>query len=70
MQRWLDLTPGAALTNLVRITWFGFGENEAVRTLDFAGTFSAAGIPLLVLVLWIGLAEWYRKRSMRWEPRG
>lgn len=65
----VDLTPGAALTDLIRTSWFGLGEPGTERTLDFADTWAAAAQPLLVLVVWIGLAGWLASRSMRWEPR-
>ena len=69
VQRWVDLTPGAAMTDLVRVGWFGFGEPGTERTLDFAETWTAAGQPLLVLVAWTALAVWLAARSMHWEPR-
>ena len=69
VQRWTDLTPGAAMTNLVRGGWFGFGEPGTKRTLDFADTWTAAGKPLLVLVAWAALAAWLAARSLHWEPR-
>ncbi len=69
VQRWVDLTPGAALMDLVRVGWFGFGNRGAERTLDFADTWAASGQPLLVLVGWTALAVWLAGRSMQWEPR-
>jgi ABC-2 type transport system permease protein len=69
VQRWVDLTPGAAMMELVRVGWFGFGDDGTERTLDLAGTWGAAGLPLLVLVAWTGLAVWLAARSMHWEPR-
>ena len=69
VQRWVDLTPGAAMTDLVRTGWFGFGEPGTERTLDFADTWAAAAQPLLVLVAWTALAVWLAARSMHWEPR-
>lgn len=69
VQRWTDLTPGAAMTNLVRGGWFGLGEPGTERTLDFVDTWAAAGKPLLVLVAWTALAVWLAARSLQWEPR-
>lgn len=66
----VEWTPGAALTELVRTSWFGFGEPGIERTLDLAGTWSAAVQPVVVLAGWIALAVWLARRSMRWEPRG
>jgi ABC-2 type transport system permease protein len=68
-QRWLDLTPGAAMADLVRTGWFGIGDAGTERTLDFADTWAAAGQPLLVLLAWTALAVWLAARSMHWEPR-
>ncbi len=68
-QRFLDLTPGAAMNNLVRIGWFGFGDRAPERTLDLADTWLAAGPPLLVLLAWTALALALAVRSLRWEPR-
>jgi ABC-2 type transport system permease protein len=69
VRRWADLTPGAAMTDLVRVGWFGFGDPGTERTLDFAGTWTASAQPLLVLVAWTALAVWLAARSMQWEPR-
>ena len=69
VQRWVDLTPGAAMMDLVRVGWFGVGDGGTERTLDFAGTWAAAGQPLLVMVGWTALAVWLAARSMQWEPR-
>jgi ABC-2 type transport system permease protein len=51
----VTLTPGFALTELVRIGWFGFDGSAATA--------------LLVIVAWTVLATVLAKRSMRWEPR-
>ena len=64
VQRWADLTPGAALTDLVRSGWFGFGEPGTERTLDFMDTWAAAGKPMLVLVGWTVLAVVLAARSL------
>ena len=69
VQRWVDLTPGAAMTDLVRVGWFGLGEPGTERTLDLAQTWTAAGQPLLVLLAWTAIAVWLAARSMHWEPR-
>jgi ABC-2 type transport system permease protein len=69
VRRWTDLTPGAALTDLVRISWFGLERGSVEQTLAFAGTWAAAGPPLLVLVAWTAVGVALARRSMRWEPR-
>ena len=61
--------PGRGMMDLVRVGWFGRGDGGSERTLDFAGTWAAAGQPLLVLVAWTALAVWLAARSMQWEPR-
>jgi ABC-2 type transport system permease protein len=66
----VTLTPGFALTELVRIGWFGFDGPEATASsLSFAETFGAAAQPLLVIGGWTILAIALAARSMRWEPR-
>lgn len=63
-------TPGAAMTELVRVGWFGMDGPEATTsTLSFVDTWSAAAQPLVVIGAWTFLAIWLAARSMRWEPR-
>jgi ABC-2 type transport system permease protein len=69
VRRWTDLTPGAAMTDLVRVSWFGFDTGSNSQTLDLGDTWAAAGQPLLVLAGWTLLAWFLARRSMRWEPR-
>jgi ABC-2 type transport system permease protein len=66
----LSLTPGAAISDLIRIGWFGLdGPGADQTTLTFAETWSQAGEPLLVIAAWTFLAVTLARRSMRWEPR-
>jgi len=66
----LSLTPGAAMSDLVRIGWFGFdGPGATEATLTFAETWSQAAQPLLVIAAWTYVAVMFARRSMRWEPR-
>lgn len=69
VRRWIDLTPGAALTDLVRSSWLGLEGTGTDPTLSFGETWAAAGQPLLVLAAWAALGAWLAARSMRWEPR-
>ncbi len=70
MREAISLTPGAAVNELVRVGWFGLDSFDATTTtLTFAETWSLAGQPLVVLVVWTGLALQLAQRSMRWEPR-
>lgn len=62
----VEWTPGAALDTLVRVSWFGLGRDGDV---GFAGSWGASAQPLLVVAIWIALAVWLARRSMRWEPR-
>jgi ABC-2 type transport system permease protein len=68
-QRWTDLTPGAALTGLVRVAWFGMPPGEASSNLDLAATWGASSGHLAVLVAWAALAFMLASRSLHWEPR-
>jgi ABC-2 type transport system permease protein len=66
----IDCTPGAALTELVRVGWFGFdGPDTTTSTLGFTGSWGAAAQPLLVMAAWTVLALMLARRSLRWEPR-
>lgn len=69
VRRWTDLTPGAAITDLVRSSWLGLDGPGTDPSLGFGETWAAAGQPLLVLAAWAALAVWLAARSMRWEPR-
>ncbi len=74
MSDWLreivSATPGAAMSELVRIGWFGFdGPDAKVATLSFSETWGQAVQPLLVIVAWTYVAVVLARRSMRWEPR-
>ncbi len=66
----LSLTPGAAMSDLVRIGWFGLdGQDATTSTLTFAETWGQAAGPLLAIAVWTCLAVILARRSMRWEPR-
>ena len=66
----LTLTPGAAMSDLVRIGWFGFdGPGATETTLTFAETWGQAAGPLIVMAAWTLVAVVLARRSMRWEPR-
>jgi ABC-2 type transport system permease protein len=53
-QEYVALTPGGALNALARLSW-GAEANALQATT--------------VVVVWVCLAIWIAKRSMRWEPR-
>lgn len=62
----VERTPGGALDQLVRISWFG---EAGSRDVGFVDGWAAAGQPLLVLLAWTAVAVWLAARSLRWEPR-
>jgi ABC-2 type transport system permease protein len=65
-----ELTPGAAMSELVRVAWFGLdGADAKTTTLSFADTWSQAGPSLLVIAAWTIVAFVLAARAMRWEPR-
>jgi ABC-2 type transport system permease protein len=66
----LSLTPGAAMSDLIRTGWYGFdGPGATKTTLTFAETWAQAAQPLVVIAAWAFLAVVLARRSMRWEPR-
>jgi ABC-2 type transport system permease protein len=67
---WLDLLPGTAVADLLRISWFGLDPDPTSGdTFGFLATWTEALPALGVLVAWTALAVWLATRSMRWEPR-
>jgi ABC-2 type transport system permease protein len=66
----IELTPGAAMSQLVRVGWFGLdGTDATTSTLSFAETWSQVAVPLVVIAAWTVAAVVLAARSMRWEPR-
>lgn len=70
-QQWLDLLPGAALEDLVRVAWFGV-EPGALGTdaVTWAATWSEALPALGYLLGWTIIGALLARRAMTWEPRG
>ena len=67
---WFGLTPGAALSDVVRVGWFGrTTELSSTEAVGFAGTWAEVAPALGVLALWAVIAVVLARRSMRWEPR-
>lgn len=68
--RWVDLLPGAAVSDLLRVSWFGRPtELGSTRTFTFLETWGQAAPALAVLAAWTAFAVWLAWRSMQWEPR-
>lgn len=65
-QRYVELTPGAAVEELVRLGWFG---RDGEQSIDFLATWGASVEPLLVLVAWIAIGWALARKNMHWEPR-
>ncbi len=63
--RFLPLTPVIDLTNLGLA-----GIAPDGTTVDFAGSFEAAALPVAILVAWTAIGTWGLRRWFRWEPRG
>jgi ABC-2 type transport system permease protein len=67
---WVDLLPGTALSNLLRVSWFGRPpELGTAQRFDFLASWGEALGSLAVLAAWTVLAVWVARRSMQWEPR-
>lgn len=69
--RWMELTPGAAVTQVVRVGWFGLEAsfNAEQPTLSFAQTWGEVLPAFGVLAAWALVAVVLAARSLRWEPR-
>ncbi|WP_426242429.1 ABC transporter permease [Nocardioides sp. LHG3406-4] len=69
-QPWLDLLPGAALEDLVRVAWFGLEPGiSGTETIAWSATWAEALPALGCLVGWTVVGVLLAGRAMRWEPR-
>lgn len=68
-QPWVELTPGAAVELLLRISWFGQERAGSEPGMSFAQTWVEAAPSLGALAVWALLAVVVARRSLRWEPR-
>ncbi|MGU3431960.1 ABC transporter permease [Actinomycetes bacterium M1A6_2h] len=64
----VDLTPMAAVSDLLDLGWFGT-TTAGEESVGFASTFSEAGMPVLVMVAWIVGSLVIARTHFRWEPR-
>jgi ABC-2 type transport system permease protein len=70
-QRWVDLLPGAALEDLVRVAWFGLEPGVGgAGSVSWGATWGASLPALGVLLAWTAIGVLLARRSMSWEPRG
>ncbi len=70
-QQWLDLLPGAALEDLVRVAWFGLEPGVAgTAAITWSATWGEALPALGCLLGWTIIGTLLARRSMTWEPRG
>ncbi len=69
-QDWLSLLPGSAVSDLLRVVWFGRpAELGSATRFDFWETWSHSAAALGVLAAWTIVAVWLARKSMQWEPR-
>lgn len=64
----IDLTPMAAVLDLVNLGWFGTTDPDS-PALPFVDTFSDAAMPALIVLAWIVGSIVIAKTHFRWEPR-
>lgn len=70
-QQWLDLLPGAALEDLVRVAWFGLEPGVlGTDAVTWSATWSEAMPALGYLLGWAIIGALLARRAMTWEPRG
>ncbi|KZF04618.1 MULTISPECIES: ABC transporter permease [unclassified Rhodococcus (in: high G+C Gram-positive bacteria)] len=66
--RVIELTPMAAVSDLLNLGWFGT-TSPGDASAGFAATFTEAGMPLLVMLAWIVGSLLIARTHFRWEPR-
>ncbi|MGV8873821.1 MAG: ABC transporter permease [Rhodococcus sp. (in: high G+C Gram-positive bacteria)] len=64
----IELTPMAAVSDLLNLGWFGT-TTPGEASVGFAATFTEAGMPLLVMLAWILGSVLIARTHFRWEPR-
>ena len=66
--RAIDLTPMAAVSDLLNLGWFGT-TTPGDPSIGFAATFTEAGMPVVVMLAWIIGSILIARTHFRWEPR-
>ncbi|WP_042940123.1 ABC transporter permease [Rhodococcus sp. AW25M09] len=66
--RVVELTPMAAVSDLLNLGWFGT-TTPGEASLGFAATFAEATMPLVVMLAWIVGSLLIGRTHFRWEPR-
>ncbi|QCX28647.1 ABC transporter permease [Nocardioides jishulii] len=66
--RWTDLLPGAAISDLMMVAWFG-RDPDGLDRVGWLQGFVEAGPALGLLVVWAVVALVMAMRALRWEPR-
>ncbi len=70
-QQWLDLLPGAALEDVVRVAWFGLEPGALGKdAISWAATWGEALPAMGYLLGWTIIGALLARRAMTWEPRG
>ncbi|MFI8567373.1 ABC transporter permease [Rhodococcus sp. NPDC078407] len=68
ISRVVELTPMAAVTDLLNLGWFGT-TTPGDASVGFAATFTEAAMPALVMLAWIVGSVLIVRTHFRWEPR-
>ncbi|GGG16330.1 membrane protein [Rhodococcoides trifolii] len=68
LARVVDLTPMAAVSDLLNLGWFG-NTTAGDASVGFASTFTEAGMPALVMLSWVVGSLVIARTHFRWEPR-
>lgn len=67
LQRIAQILPLTPVVDLLRLGLAG--TTPAGSTVDLAGTFGPALLPVAILLAWVHAGMWATRRWFRWEPR-
>ena len=68
LSRVVELTPMAAVSDLLNLGWFGT-TTPGDASVGFAATFGEAAMPVAVMLAWILGSLLIARTHFRWEPR-